>query len=85
MCQLPGMVLVRVTGSTAVQMGKGCRLCFSGGDGAWSDRLQRRQEMKTVLKGSAVDVAWGNYKLQYGEGDLFETVLTNGSTLHTCI
>lgn len=27
----------------------------------------------------------GNYELQYGEGEVFEAVLPNGSMLHICI
>lgn len=70
-----------VTHSTAVQIGKKCCLYFSRGNSSWSNRLQRRQDIKAVLKGSVA----GIYELQYGEGEVFEAVLPNDSTLHICI
>lgn len=84
MCQLPQMVLMKVTCSTAVQMRKGCRLCFSSGNGTWSNRLQRRRD-KDCVKGECGGHDMGSYELQYGEGEVFEAVLSNGPTLHICI
>lgn len=84
MHQLPCVVLMRVTHSTAVQIGKGCRLYFSCGNSSWSNRLQRRWD-KGCVEGECSRHDMGNYELQYGEGEVFEAVLPNGSTLHICI
>ena len=75
------MVLVRVTCSTVVQVGKGCCLCFSSGNGTW--RKETRD--KGCVEGEYSGHDMGNYELQYGEGEVFEAVLPNRSTLHICI
>lgn len=69
MHQLSRMVLIRVSGSVAVLMGKGGGvLCFRGGNGIWGNRLQRRQEIKAGLKGSAVLMTRGIMSCNMGRG-----------------
>lgn len=48
--------------------GKWGVLCFWGGNGIWGNRLQRRQEIKSVLKGSAVLMTWGIMSCNMGRG-----------------
>lgn len=53
--------------SSADGKGRGL-LCFRGGNGIWDNRLQRRQEIKAGLKGSAVLMAWGIMSCNMGRG-----------------
>lgn len=76
---------MRAARSAAVQMGEGCCSCFGSGNATWSNRQQRRQNKRLCCEGERSGHEMGNYEQQYGEEEVFETVLPNGSTLHICI